>query len=291
MRFCRGSGGKGRSDCRQLYRLTIYRYRYSGGRERHRSERFLPLPQAQFHVLVALTEGDRHGYAVMQAVEESSGGIVKMGAATLYGTLKKLVDQGLAEEVPERALGGRRPAPALLPPHRARAPGLRRRSRPPGRPGPHHPHQPRPRDGVTCAALTPSIGASSASTRATSARSSPTTCFSSMPTSPPTAAYRRPAPHRPRPDRHRPPLPTGATHERENTNTTLYVAIAALAVGGALGVLTGLYPLVILLGAAVVLAVSQRSPWPGPFAPPTPMSVNVASCSPPSVPRSSPSAS
>ena len=63
--------------------------------------RFLPLPQAQFHVLVALTEGDRHGYAVMQAVEESSGGIVKMGPATLYGTLKKVVDQGLAEEVPE----------------------------------------------------------------------------------------------------------------------------------------------------------------------------------------------
>ncbi|HEY5699822.1 MAG TPA: hypothetical protein VIT01_20130 [Acidimicrobiales bacterium] len=41
--------------------------------------------------------------------------------------------------------------------------------------------------------------------------------------------------------------------------TTLYVAIAALAVGGAMGVLTGLYPLVILLGAAVVLAVSQRA--------------------------------
>lgn len=64
-------------------------------------DRFLPLPQAQFHVLVALTEGERHGYAVMQAVEKSSGGIVRMGAATLYGTLKKLVDQGLAEEVPE----------------------------------------------------------------------------------------------------------------------------------------------------------------------------------------------
>ena len=62
---------------------------------------FLPLPQAQFHVLVALTAGDRHGYAVMQAVEESSGSIVKMGPATLYGTLKKLVDAGLAEEVPE----------------------------------------------------------------------------------------------------------------------------------------------------------------------------------------------
>ena len=63
---------------------------------------FLPLPQAQFHVLVALTEGERHGYAIMQAVEASSSGVVRMGPATLYGTLKKLVDQGFAEELPRR---------------------------------------------------------------------------------------------------------------------------------------------------------------------------------------------
>ena len=62
----------------------------------------LPLPQAQFHVLVALTDGDRHGYAIMQAVEESSGGVVRMGPATLYGTLKRLVDSGLAEELPRQ---------------------------------------------------------------------------------------------------------------------------------------------------------------------------------------------
>ena len=62
----------------------------------------LPLPQAQFHVLVALTHGERHGYAIMQEVEDSSGGIVRMGPATLYGTPKKLVDQGLAEELPTR---------------------------------------------------------------------------------------------------------------------------------------------------------------------------------------------
>ena len=63
---------------------------------------YLPLPQAQFHVLVALTHGDRHGYAIMQNVEDSSNGIVRMGPATLYGALKKLVDQGLAEELAER---------------------------------------------------------------------------------------------------------------------------------------------------------------------------------------------
>lgn len=63
---------------------------------------FLPLPQAQLHVLVALTEGERHGYAIMQAVESSSDGIVRMGPATLYGTLKRLVDQALAEELTHR---------------------------------------------------------------------------------------------------------------------------------------------------------------------------------------------
>ena len=62
----------------------------------------LPLPQAQFHVLVALTAGDRHGYAIMGAVEETSGGVVRMGPATLYGTLKKLVQRGLVEESDHR---------------------------------------------------------------------------------------------------------------------------------------------------------------------------------------------
>lgn len=44
----------------------------------------------------------RHGYAIMQAVESSSDGIVRMGPATLYGTLKRLVDSGLAEESARR---------------------------------------------------------------------------------------------------------------------------------------------------------------------------------------------
>ena len=60
---------------------------------------FLPLAPAQLHVLVALSAGELHGYAIMQAVEASSGGVVTIGPATLYGTLKRLVDRGLAEEV------------------------------------------------------------------------------------------------------------------------------------------------------------------------------------------------
>jgi DNA-binding PadR family transcriptional regulator len=45
-----------------------------------------------------------HGYAIMQSVEASSNGVVKMGPATLYGTLKRLVESGLAEEHGERPL-------------------------------------------------------------------------------------------------------------------------------------------------------------------------------------------
>ena len=63
---------------------------------------FLPIPQAQFHVLVALSDGERHGYAIMQSVETSSNGVVRMGPATLYGTLKRLCESGLAEELPHR---------------------------------------------------------------------------------------------------------------------------------------------------------------------------------------------
>ena len=63
---------------------------------------FLPLPPAQLHTLFALTAGEAHGYAIMQAVESSSEGVVRMGPATLYGALKRLVELGLAEEVDRR---------------------------------------------------------------------------------------------------------------------------------------------------------------------------------------------
>jgi DNA-binding PadR family transcriptional regulator len=67
---------------------------------------YLPLPPAQFHILVALTGGEQHGYAIMQAVEASSEGVVRMGPATLYGTLKRLVDAGLVEELSRRPRPG-----------------------------------------------------------------------------------------------------------------------------------------------------------------------------------------
>lgn len=66
---------------------------------RNDAEDFLPLPSAHFHILVALTGGQQHGYAIMGEVEELSRGTVRMGPGTLYGTLKRLVDDGLVEEV------------------------------------------------------------------------------------------------------------------------------------------------------------------------------------------------
>ena len=65
-------------------------------------EQFLPLTPAVFHILLALAEGDRHGYEIMKEVEAATRGVVKMGPGTLYGTIKRLLEQGLINESGER---------------------------------------------------------------------------------------------------------------------------------------------------------------------------------------------
>ncbi len=65
-------------------------------------EDLLPLTPAVFHLLLSLAGGDRHGYAIMQDVAESTAGRVKMGPGTLYGTVKRLLEAGLIEELDER---------------------------------------------------------------------------------------------------------------------------------------------------------------------------------------------
>src|SRR5262245_59151315 len=55
----------------------------------------LPLPAATFHILVSLAEGDRHGYAIIQDVEERTAGEVRLSVATLYRTIHKMLEQGL----------------------------------------------------------------------------------------------------------------------------------------------------------------------------------------------------
>jgi DNA-binding PadR family transcriptional regulator len=62
------------------------------------ADRLLPLPAAVFHILIALGEGEKHGYAVMQEVAGRTGGKVRMSPGTLYGSIRKMLDDGLIEE-------------------------------------------------------------------------------------------------------------------------------------------------------------------------------------------------
>ena len=63
---------------------------------------FLPLTPAIAHILIALADQDRHGYAIMQEVERITDGGARMGPGTLYGTIKRMLAAGLIEEADER---------------------------------------------------------------------------------------------------------------------------------------------------------------------------------------------
>ena len=65
-------------------------------------ERFLPLTAVVFEILLALADGERHGYDVMQDVERRTGGQIVLHAGTLYRALSRLLEQGLIEELDER---------------------------------------------------------------------------------------------------------------------------------------------------------------------------------------------
>ena len=61
-----------------------------------------PLPPATFQILLALVDGERHGYAIMKEVAEQTDGAGRLGPGTLYGTLKRLLDAGLVDEAGAR---------------------------------------------------------------------------------------------------------------------------------------------------------------------------------------------
>lgn len=65
-------------------------------------EALLPLTPATFHVLLALAEGDRHGYGIGVDVERQTDGRVRLGPGTLYGLVKRLLADGLIVETDER---------------------------------------------------------------------------------------------------------------------------------------------------------------------------------------------
>ena len=70
-------------------------------------EQILPLTPAVFHILLALSDGERHGYGIMQEVAAHSEGALQLGPGTLYGCLKRMLAAGLVEE------SGERPDPVL----------------------------------------------------------------------------------------------------------------------------------------------------------------------------------
>jgi DNA-binding PadR family transcriptional regulator len=67
----------------------------------------LPLTPPVFHILMALADGERHGYGIMQDVLSQTGGALQLGPGTLYGCLKRMLAANLVEESDER------PDPAL----------------------------------------------------------------------------------------------------------------------------------------------------------------------------------
>jgi DNA-binding PadR family transcriptional regulator len=67
----------------------------------------LPLPTATFHILLAIAKEDRHGYAVIQDVEQRTGGEIRLSAGTLYRSIQRMLEQGLLRETRDR------PAPEL----------------------------------------------------------------------------------------------------------------------------------------------------------------------------------
>jgi DNA-binding PadR family transcriptional regulator len=67
-----------------------------------RSEKMLPLTPAVFHIILALADKERHGYAIMQEIAANTQGKVRMGPGTLYGSIKRMIAANLIEESDER---------------------------------------------------------------------------------------------------------------------------------------------------------------------------------------------
>jgi DNA-binding PadR family transcriptional regulator len=65
-------------------------------------EELLPLTPAVFHILLALADGERHGYGVIKEVDARTEGRVRLGPGTLYGSIKRMLAEGMIEESGER---------------------------------------------------------------------------------------------------------------------------------------------------------------------------------------------
>jgi DNA-binding PadR family transcriptional regulator len=74
---------------------------------RFNADEYLPLTSPMFQILLALADGDKHGYAILKEVQRRTEGRVRLSAGTLYGLIKRCVDEGIIIECDER------PDPAL----------------------------------------------------------------------------------------------------------------------------------------------------------------------------------
>jgi DNA-binding PadR family transcriptional regulator len=70
--------------------------------DKHEIDELLPLPAATFHILLAVAEEDRHGYAIIQDVAVRTEGELKLSAGTLYRSIQRMLEQGLLVETRER---------------------------------------------------------------------------------------------------------------------------------------------------------------------------------------------
>ena len=70
--------------------------------ERRDPEAMLPLTPAMFHILLALADGERHGYSIMQEIAAQTQGKMRIGPTTLYRSIKSMLAEGLIVEVDER---------------------------------------------------------------------------------------------------------------------------------------------------------------------------------------------
>ena len=77
---------------------------------------YLPLTPAAFHVLLALADGAKHGYLIMKDVEDRTGGEVRLSTGTLYGLIKRFLDDELIVELPPEGEGHERRRPYKLTP-------------------------------------------------------------------------------------------------------------------------------------------------------------------------------
>ena len=70
-------------------------------------DKYLPLTESTFFILLSLSAGKKHGYAIMKDVEQLSSGRLSLGTGTLYGALGRLLDQNWIERIEEQKYTGR----------------------------------------------------------------------------------------------------------------------------------------------------------------------------------------